>query len=472
MSESKPFDDELLSAYLDEELAPEERARVEAYLAANPAARQLLEELRTVSSAVKRLPQESLPADMRETVLRRAERAMLTNSAAPSGEPASAGGASGLLDVLRKIPVGRSRRAWVWAGTAIAAGLLIMIFDRGPDDNAELPNELAQRDMAAVRKPLPPLEMRAVNDSQPEPATVALSRDRSSSVASAPAGAVATDQFAGGERGVSLGAVDGSGSAETPAAPRDEVDLLVVHVNARPDAIEQKLIDGVLARNGIVIEKSVEKFATRERTAAVPQSGFSSSVASAPAGGERMLREELSHGNDEPQEQPVDVVLVEAEPSQIVACLSELDADRANYLGIAVDDQMSESNRSFAKSAYNWKQHDRGVVPTQQKVQVADGNNYFETAGRQFGLEFRGAESVAEESSVRSGERFQLGRSAQSQSESEAVADFGYARRGKQKLAAKADTLQVLFVLTCPTEHAAPAAAPATTSPPPADSVP
>ena len=121
MSESKPFDDELLSAYLDEELAPEERARVEAHLSSSPTARQLLEELRTVSSAIKGLPQESLPSDLRETVLRRAERAMLTNSATPSGEPASAGGASGVVELLRKIPIGRSRRAWVWAGTAIAA---------------------------------------------------------------------------------------------------------------------------------------------------------------------------------------------------------------------------------------------------------------------------------------------------------------------------------------------------------------
>ncbi len=37
---------ELLSAYLDGELSPAERAEVEQFLAANPAARKLLEELR------------------------------------------------------------------------------------------------------------------------------------------------------------------------------------------------------------------------------------------------------------------------------------------------------------------------------------------------------------------------------------------------------------------------------------------
>ena len=82
--EAANFDDELLSAYLDDELTPEERARVEERLAADPAARQLLDELRAVSRAMKDLPPATLGADLRETVLRRAERAMLV-----SGERAS-----------------------------------------------------------------------------------------------------------------------------------------------------------------------------------------------------------------------------------------------------------------------------------------------------------------------------------------------------------------------------------------------
>ena len=50
------FDDALLSAYLDDELAAEKRAEVEAYLADNIAARQLLDELGAVSNAVRSLP--------------------------------------------------------------------------------------------------------------------------------------------------------------------------------------------------------------------------------------------------------------------------------------------------------------------------------------------------------------------------------------------------------------------------------
>ena len=56
MNDALEFDDELLSAYLDGELSAEERARVEAHLAADPQARKLFDELRGVSLAMRELP--------------------------------------------------------------------------------------------------------------------------------------------------------------------------------------------------------------------------------------------------------------------------------------------------------------------------------------------------------------------------------------------------------------------------------
>ena len=50
------LDDELLSAYLDDELSADERALVEARLATDPAAQQSLEQLRSVSQSVRSLP--------------------------------------------------------------------------------------------------------------------------------------------------------------------------------------------------------------------------------------------------------------------------------------------------------------------------------------------------------------------------------------------------------------------------------
>ena len=69
------LDDELLSAYLDGELSADERAAVEARLATDPAAQQLLHELRSVSQSVQALPTESLGRDLSEEIIRRAREA-------------------------------------------------------------------------------------------------------------------------------------------------------------------------------------------------------------------------------------------------------------------------------------------------------------------------------------------------------------------------------------------------------------
>ena len=58
-------EDELLSAYLDGELIAAEEAKVERLLAANPAAQQLLDELRALSATLQTLPQQDLGEDLR-----------------------------------------------------------------------------------------------------------------------------------------------------------------------------------------------------------------------------------------------------------------------------------------------------------------------------------------------------------------------------------------------------------------------
>jgi anti-sigma factor RsiW len=85
------IDDELLSAYLDDELSSEERARVAARIASDPAAKSLLDELRAASSKVQGLPREIVGHDLSESVLRRHARRLpavvpyqLTRRAGPS----------------------------------------------------------------------------------------------------------------------------------------------------------------------------------------------------------------------------------------------------------------------------------------------------------------------------------------------------------------------------------------------------
>lgn len=68
---------ELISAYLDGELTPEERADVERCLAEDPACRQLYEELRAMRGAFEALPQFNLGDDFASGILAAAERRML-----------------------------------------------------------------------------------------------------------------------------------------------------------------------------------------------------------------------------------------------------------------------------------------------------------------------------------------------------------------------------------------------------------
>jgi|GEM_PF-4760467 len=106
--------DELLSAYVDGELAGAELAQVEQRLADDPLAAQLVDELRAIHKGFQTLPQEVVGEDLRATILQRAERTMLL-------------GGKESVATLSARPISPQRR-WAWAGLAIAAMLLLSAF--------------------------------------------------------------------------------------------------------------------------------------------------------------------------------------------------------------------------------------------------------------------------------------------------------------------------------------------------------
>ncbi|MBN1437616.1 MAG: hypothetical protein JW936_11140 [Sedimentisphaerales bacterium] len=67
----------LLNAYLDGELTPAQTQKLEDRLATDPAARQLLEELRQVSQSVQQIPHEPIPVDLVESIQHTLERDFL-----------------------------------------------------------------------------------------------------------------------------------------------------------------------------------------------------------------------------------------------------------------------------------------------------------------------------------------------------------------------------------------------------------
>ncbi|HVW39278.1 MAG TPA: zf-HC2 domain-containing protein [Pirellulales bacterium] len=169
-------DDELLSAYLDGELSEEERARVEQMLAERPEARQLLDELRALSGGFEALPRHRLEADFAPRVLRAAEREMLTDDPpgeTPAAPPQSAAifssdaAASAARDHAVR-PAARQahqfdwkrwRRPLAWAGAAMAAGLLLMVMERGRQGVAPI-GQVAHAPNAGV-------EFRAADEAPP-----------------------------------------------------------------------------------------------------------------------------------------------------------------------------------------------------------------------------------------------------------------------------------------------------------------
>ena len=75
MAEQKTAEAEaLMSAYLDEQLAPEEAARVEKLLAESPEAREELSGLQNMLKLVKGLPEVEAPPDFYEKVAKKLRR--------------------------------------------------------------------------------------------------------------------------------------------------------------------------------------------------------------------------------------------------------------------------------------------------------------------------------------------------------------------------------------------------------------
>ncbi|HWA98404.1 MAG TPA: zf-HC2 domain-containing protein, partial [Pirellulales bacterium] len=143
--------DDILSAYLDGELNADERAAVEARLAADPASQALVDDLRRCRQQIRALPRAALGRDFADRVLRRAERQML----APDSGATIVGGAT--ADALRDRPatllrLPRGRRPWVYAGLAIAAALLVMF-------TSQLDRVAPRLDQVAQNRPLPQGEL-------------------------------------------------------------------------------------------------------------------------------------------------------------------------------------------------------------------------------------------------------------------------------------------------------------------------
>lgn len=136
-------ENELFSAYIDGELTAEEQAQVEEVLSSSAAARQLVDDLRSLSQSLQALPAYHLDNGLAESVLRRAERQMLSQPAAPlpefhQVEPLRVERSSWARRLLRP-------RNFAWSAIAIAVAVVLMMMESEKSSRpGSPPNGLAQ----------------------------------------------------------------------------------------------------------------------------------------------------------------------------------------------------------------------------------------------------------------------------------------------------------------------------------------
>ena len=220
------LDDELLSAYLDGELSADERAAVEARLATDPAAQQLLHELRSVSQSVQALPTESLGRDLSEEIIRRAREATPAPAKRASDrKPLPHRTTSRSGDAMPKIRIFNSKRAWIWASMALAAGLLMMFVQSGDEPAKKLPPVAARNREAAQTQPADEAAKPARREisisaapksPSPPPATVASDSERSRESRRTSVGAMPAAPMPSEPRGGQLSSTTRDGAAAGP----------------------------------------------------------------------------------------------------------------------------------------------------------------------------------------------------------------------------------------------------------------
>jgi negative regulator of sigma E activity len=267
-------DDELLSAYLDGELAGDDLSRAERLLAEQPDNRQLLDDLRTIRDGLRALPSGQLGEGFPQRVLRKAERQLLTQSQVSDASPAANPPARW-----------RNKRPWIYAVVSLAAGLLIAVVS-WPQRSTKAPAAAADH---------PATDKLAIAPAPPENQTELQA-------------ALAQWGFNSQDAEQIAEQISASRKNEQPAA--EARPLIVWSLAVNPDALEHDGLERVLARNNMqVVEQpplNLDK--------AVPADAASANPAAV----------KLSVADLSAAHRPVMAVLATGSPQQLDATLADL----------------------------------------------------------------------------------------------------------------------------------------------------
>lgn len=289
--------DELIGAYLDGELKPDEQVRVERLLDESAEHRRMLSELRTLRDLIRSVSRQAVGKGFSESVVRQVEQRRL-----PGERNKNSGGAqeSQLLatneeqEAKRVQPIHRAtdtsrgmRRGAVWATLAVAASLLIALFYGPPTQDPPRRSVAAHgrlHDQPAKKRDLRNLDKIVKQNANPEDERGQLPHQAEKPEAEiAPRNAIVEDSI-GRKDLPSAAESDGSGVNETrgPAAvderaanrmrAADAADIhsaessvsakgiasgvdepFVVVVELPQAALAGRIVDATLASNGVVM---------------------------------------------------------------------------------------------------------------------------------------------------------------------------------------------------------------------------
>jgi len=146
---------------------------------------------------------------------------------------------------------------------------------------------------------------------------------------------------------------------------------VIVHVVAKPEAIQNRAFEKLLASKDISIEP--EPLSEKKERA-----GGNSNPATNKADDQLADKSNLtSSGSDE------DLVLVDAPRDKIVSCLAELQHDAANYVGVSVDEPQPNLDRAQVSKSLEQKpttdfgRYSRGAVAPQQQDSLRSRLYYY-----------------------------------------------------------------------------------------------
>jgi hypothetical protein len=377
------FDDELLSAYVDGELTAEERAVVEARLESDPAARELVAELRGLSNTLRSLPREGSDEDIRPLVM------------SQIGDPKAS---------LPSRERDRSNlRVLLWPTLMIAAALMLM-FTQGDENprNRELARVEPRESGEAVGQPVTGEVAETIRDegaAQPRrrmEISAVEPTDEAASTNNAPAGdvdaMVATDDRA--EVREEAAATNG-GFAFAPdpelsrqlrsALANTEAELGIVHLTLTDLPSGTEKFDRLLISNGVQVDNLSEANGTVAGgpsaesatlgfdggrapvpATAPPTDAASGSVMSGRAGGlggGMPAPSTTRDGVDETKKSEPEMILVEAPAEQIANILISCSQDTQAIKEVKIDPTASGLNTEPKKQRLaDYRQYERGVA--------------------------------------------------------------------------------------------------------------